>query len=110
MWGQHPKTGKPIRILQTETSIWRDAKTLVFPAKGDTNPLWSRYEVGTVGAENLTAQTNVLILCDPATHDADVAWLKTGKWDVVRMVLASKTVLDAVGEAALKEMKNGNLV
>ncbi len=110
MWGQHPKTGKPIRILQTETSIWRDAKTLVFPAKGDTNPLWSRYEVGTVGAENLTAQTNVLILCDPATHDADVAWLKTGKWDVVRMVLASKTVLDAVGEEALKEMKIGNLV
>lgn len=110
MWGQHPKTGKPIRILQTETSIWRDAKTLVFPPRGNTNPLWTRYDVGTVGSENLTPQTEILILCEPAAQDADVAWLKAGQWQTVRMIMASKAVLDVVGESLLKEMAIGNLV
>ncbi len=108
MLGQHPKTGKPIRILQTETSIWRDAKTLVFPT--DQNPKWGRYDVGTVSAKNIWAQTQILLLCEPADLATDVAWLKSGAWQTVRMVVASKAVLDTVGEAMLKEMEIGNLV
>jgi hypothetical protein len=110
MWGQHPKTGKPIRILQTETSIWRDAKTLVFPRATGVSNLWSRYDVGTVGAATLTPYTDILILCEAAQQESDVAWLKTAQWQTVRMIMASKAVLDTIGEAALKEMAIGNLV
>ena len=116
MWGQHPKTGKPIRILQMETSISKDQKTLVWigPTTADEEdgrPIpWERWDVGALGLTYLTPQTNVLILCDPASANKDAAWLSQNKWRELKMILASKQVLDTVGEEALKAMAIGNLI
>ncbi len=110
MLGQHPKTGKPIRILQTETSIYKNAKTLVFPS--DDNSIWNRYDVGRVGAKQLEkGQTDVLILCEKDSLEADATWLKQeGAWRSVKLILASNVLLKEIGEAQLKELEIGNLI
>jgi hypothetical protein len=92
MYGLHPKTGKQIRILQLDTSLWKDKKALV----------WDHDIVCTPGKKAL-----ILVLVAPT--DAD--WLgSTTEWSSYKMIVASKAVLDTVGESRLKEMKIGNLI
>lgn len=107
MWGQHPKTGKPIRILQMDTCISKDLKTLLWVGPDTPEGKWDRWTVGALGLSYLTSATDVLVLCDPTT---DPAWLATNRWRDVQMILASKEVLDTLGEEALKKMEIGNLI
>lgn len=108
MQGRHPKTGKPIRILQTETSIYKNSKTLVFPS--DENPKWSRFDVGVVGSRNIQSNTDVLLLCEANNQKEDIAWLKKGKWRDVKLILATTAMLKEIGEEQLKELGVGNLI
>lgn len=108
MLGRHPKTGKPIRILQTDTSICKNSKTLVFPS--DENPKWLRYDLGVVGSRNLQPSTDVLLLCEPTHQSEDVVWLRKGNWRNVKMILATTALLKEIGEAELKELGVGNLI
>jgi hypothetical protein len=110
MWGTHPKTGKPIRILQTETSISKDRKTIVWLGAEIQANSWSRWEVGAFSREYLTPSTNILLLCDSAMATADAAWLRTGAWKDLTMILAARDTLNLLGENALKEMGVGNLI
>lgn len=111
MWGAHPKTGKPIRILQTETSISKDNKTIIWIGP-DTpkNERWNRWEVGALNRNYLSSITNILILCDPAQSQKDAEWLRTGAWKELTMILASRDTLNLLGENALKEMGIGNMI
>ena len=111
MWGKHPKTGKPIRILQTENCISRDRKTIAWvPAERATEAPWERWEVGSIGLKNLTKKTSVLVLCDPAELEQNVAWFRTGAWQPYSMILTSKEVLDVLGEEELKNLGIGNMI
>ena len=111
MWGKHPKTGKPIRILQTETCISRDRKTIAWvPAQQIEEAAWERWDVGSIGLKNLTKKTDVLILCDPVELAENVAWFRTGQWQPYSMILTSKEVLDILGEEELKELGIGNMI
>lgn len=106
MWGTHPKTGKPIKILQTETSISKDRKTIVWTDR----PEWTRWEIGATSRASLTPSTNVLLLADLAHAEEDAAWLRTPAWKELTMILAARKTLNIVGEAELKEMGIGNII
>lgn len=110
MWGRHPKTGKPIRILQTETTISKDNKTIVWVGPETPEQKWERWDVGALGLPYLSSKTDILILCDNANLDAEVAWLKKNKWRDLKMILASKLVLDTLGDEALKILQIGNMI
>lgn len=110
MWGQHPKTGKPIRILQQQTSISKDLKTVVWIGPETPVGSWERWEVGALGLTYLTPNTDVLVLCEPGKVKEEVAWLAANKWRELKMILASKEVLDTLGEEALKKMEIGNMI
>jgi len=116
MWGAHPKTGKPIRILQTETSISKDRKTIVWVGpdtpthEGEELIPWNRWEVGALNRSYLTPTTNILLLCDPTSAADDAAWLRTGAWKDLTMILAARDTLNILGENALKEMGVGNMI
>jgi len=46
----HPITGKPIRIMRTQTQLWRDAKTVVLlNENADPTVHWGRWETIAVG-------------------------------------------------------------
>ena len=110
MWGQHPKTGKPIRILQQQTSISKDKKTIVWIGPETPQDKWERWEVGALGLSYLTSITDVIILCEPGKAQEEAAWLSKNKWRDLKMILASKEVLDILGEEALKNMEIGNMI
>jgi hypothetical protein len=113
MWGAHPKTGKPIRILQTETSISKDKKTLLWLGlqhQTQTSIKWNRWEIGALTREHLTPSTSVLLLAEPQNAAADAQWLRTGAWKDLTMILAARDTLNILGEATLKEMGIGNII
>ena len=116
MWGQHPKTGKPIRILQMDTSISKDKKTIVWigpttPDEEDGRDIpWERWDVGALGLSNLTSKSDVLLLCQTTASQKEAEWLLENKWRDLKMILASKEVLDILGEEPLKKMEIGNMI
>jgi len=110
MWGAHPKTGKPIRILQTDTSISKDRKTIVWLGPDIPTGTWNRWEVGALSRTYLTPSTTILVLCDPLTATADADWIRTGAWKNLTMILAARDTLNILGENALKEMGVGNMI
>ena len=94
-----------------ETSISKDRKTIVWRGPDTpSNQSWSRWEVGAVSRTYLTPTTTILLLCDPAEAAADAAWLRTGAWKGLTMILAARDTLNILGENALKEMGVGNMI
>ncbi len=110
MIGTHPKTGKPIRILQTETSIYRDRKTIVWFNTKVTDPSWSRYDVGVFGSVNYNENTDVLVLCNSEHLEEDKQWILNGNTHDAKIIFASKELLNAVGEQKLKELRVSNMI
>lgn len=110
MIGTHPKTGKPIRILQTETSIHRDRKTIVWFDSPVEDSHWSRYDVGVFGTKHFTHLTDVLVLCEPSAVEEDAQWISDGHAQEAKIIFASKAVLDKVGAETLKSLHVGNCI
>lgn len=99
MWGTHPKTGKPIRIMQFNTSIWKDNKTL----------RWGKDILA--GSRNIASKPTILILAEPTFQEEDAAWLSDANaWQQFRMILASRVTLDILGADRLKELQIGNVI
>jgi hypothetical protein len=46
MLAHHPVTGKEIRVLQTDVSLWKEAKTLAWVAAGGKRPPWDTVSSG----------------------------------------------------------------
>jgi hypothetical protein len=107
MIGTHPKTGKPIRIIQTETSIHRDAKTIVWFDSSVEDKKWCRYDIGAVGSKHFTEITDVLVLCNPEETDQDAKWIVNGNAEKAKIIFASKAVLDAIGLDTMKQLGIG---
>ena len=110
MIGTHPKTGKPIRIIQTETSIHRDAKTIVWFDSSVEDKKWCRYDIGALGSKHFTEITDVLVLCNPEETDQDAKWIVNGNAEKAKIIFASKAVLDAIGLDTMKQLGIGNLI
>lgn len=46
MLAHHPVTGKEVRVIQTDTSLWRDKKTLAWVKPGEPVPPWDTVSSG----------------------------------------------------------------
>jgi hypothetical protein len=111
MLARHPLTGKPIRILNCEATLWKDAATLVWlDGTVDLTKPWSRYTVGVSTVEDYHAvdaagiQPEICILLgDPA---AAAAWLRAELWRRVAIAVAPRAVLQAVGMDSLRHVQN----
>jgi hypothetical protein len=101
MIGRNPKTGKPVKILQLDTSISKDRKVLIW------NNIDPRYTQGVVGSARICETTSILVLQDT---DDDYKWLMKNNWQSMNMIIAPKAVLDRVGEDKLKEMQISNVI
>jgi hypothetical protein len=81
MQARHPKTGKPIRIIKSDSSLWRNQKTLVW-LEADANPLkhWDRWDVGvtsTAAATALQDKIQLSIVACLGDPEEEIAWLHT---------------------------------
>ena len=52
MLAQNPITGAPIKIMRSESSIWRNKKTLLWLKAQATDVSWDRFDTVTVGPDD----------------------------------------------------------
>ena len=108
MYGTHHKTGKEIRLLQHTTTTWRDKKTLVWlNSSDDMSVPWNRYDVGCVGSKNVEKVKADVVVC---VEDEDVEWIREKGFEKVRLLFASKKVLDQIGLPFFEEHKINNIL
>lgn len=114
MLAQHPKTGKPIRILRSDASLWRSQKTLVWLQNQDPSIDWDRWDTLTIGFEALEKWSGagkridyvVLLEADEGT----VKWfLQMNPLDY-RMLFISRSLVYKIGEAKFRELRIQNII
>ena len=113
MLARNPKTGKDLRIINLDTSVWRDQKTLVwFDALPTELGRWNRWDIGTTDtrvASNLHAAGLIpdVVVC--LNIDAR-AWLEAGNWSTARLVVVPRSLVNAMGMDKLLALKMNNLL
>lgn len=116
MLARHPLTGKAIRILNCEASLWKDRNTLVWltATEATLTTSWNRYTVGTTSLNDYEAlqaqgiQPDVCVLLGDV--EAAAAWLKSGAWSKSAVVAVPKAVLQSIGYDAVREMNITNML
>ena len=113
MLARNPKTGKELRIINLDTSVWRDQKTLVWFDAPPANPeRWNRWDVGTtdtgVATQLLTAGITVdVVIC---LDNAAQAWLEAGHWTKARLVVVTRRLVNTMGMDKLMSLKMNNIL
>ena len=115
MQARHPKTGAPIRIIQSEGSIWRNQKTLVWFDEIPTEPeRWSRYDIGVTSVKAYTMlekegmEVSVFICLDEPT--VALEWFKKNVSKSSAIIAVPKTFVEAVGVETLMSLRMSNMI
>lgn len=91
MLATNPKNGKPIRIMNSDASIWKDSKTLTYMKDPYSAKMkrWKRWDilVTSVAPEYLAWNPDIVLLTEE-TPEANL-WLKTEKAKKPRFILVS---------------------
>jgi hypothetical protein len=112
MLATNPKNGKQIRIMKTDTSTWKDAKTLVWmkePYSKDKKR-WKRWDilVSSVDPGFLRWNPDILLLTEdtPETNE----FLKTQKAKTLRFILVSNKALKTLNSEGFDISSLGNVI
>ena len=115
MFAKHPLTGKDIRILTMDTSVWRDQKTLAWfdDAPASTERL-SRWDVGATsvtaaGALAVAGLPPDIVLC-LGPVEACATWCKDGHAAKPKIVAVTKPLVAHMGVEKFAELGLGNVV
>jgi hypothetical protein len=115
MLAKHPITGAPIRIMKSEGSIWRDAKTINWLSGAeDPSISWNRYDIGASSVDAFTAlskkgiRTDVCILLGDT--DTAAKWIEDGNASKARIIVVPKAVLLKIGYKRLFELRINNML
>jgi hypothetical protein len=106
MLARNPKTGGNIRIINLDTSVWRDQKTMVWfdaPTEGG----WDRWDIGVTDTNIAELVKADVVIC---LNDDAADWLKAGKWSGARLVVVPKKLVNAMGMDKLLELRMTNLL
>lgn len=95
MLGVHPRTGKEVRVIQTDASVWRENKTLFY---SEDKCIWD-----TVHDGDTKPTYRILLNVDSAEALKEAS--KNSK-----LLLIAKAALDSVDNAALKTLGINNLI
>jgi len=99
MLAHHPRTGKEIRVIQTDATVWRENKTLIY---SEHPSIWDTVYEGLLS--DGTGPTFRLVL---GTVDADEFKIMATK---SKLVLISKVALDSIGTEAFKKLSVNNVI
>jgi hypothetical protein len=112
MLARNPKTGGTIRLMKSNSSIWKNRKTLVWmkDAPNSSNESWKRWDIAIEGVDSqlLAWNPQVVLLIN---HTPDVHnWLKSDQAKEVRFILISSKVVESIGEFEFREIGLGNVM
>lgn len=103
MLATHPLTGKDIRILQTDASLWKERKTLAYVEAGGARPIgWDCISTGKLADGGWP--TYVL-----AKTEADIDAAGKAK-NEIRIFFVSKALADSYGVERFRENKIQNVM
>jgi hypothetical protein len=112
MFAKHPLTGKEIRILNFDTSVWKDQKTLVWlnePSVGMER--WDIAAPSVDAATRLAAarlELDIVLCLGPV--DTCAKWCKEGNAAKPKIVAVTKELVQYMGVEKFAELGLGNVV
>ena len=109
---RHPKTGKPIRIIKSDSSLWRNQKTLVW-LTADANPSkrWDRWDVAvtsSVDAAALEGRVQVSLVACLGEPEKEIAWLLTAP--KIPIIALPKALAMQIGIETLVKLQLRSLI
>jgi hypothetical protein len=112
MLATNPKTGKPIKIMKSDTSIWKDSKTLVW-MKDEYSPnkkTWKRWNiiVTSVKPKFLLWNPDIVLLTEE-TEESNI-WLKSHSARNVRFILVSLSAIKTLNSEGYDVSNLGNVM
>ena len=99
MLAHHPRTGKEIRVIQTDATVWRENKTLIYTADPS---IWDTVYDGLLS--DGTGPTFRLVLDRVEADEFKMMATKS------KLVLLSKVALDSIGAEAFKTLGVSNVI
>jgi len=99
MLAHHPRTGKEIRVIQTDATVWRESKTLIFSGEPS---IWDTVYDGLLS--DGTGPLFRLVL--GAVEAAEFKMMATKS----KLVLLSKVALDSIGAEGFKKLGVTNVI
>jgi len=109
MFAKHPLTGKDIRILNMDTAIWRDQKTLAWLEAPPSTPM-DRWDIGAPSVAAAMALVNPdIVLCLGPVEDC-AAWCKAGHAAKPKIVAVTQPLVKYMGVDAFAKLGLGNVV
>jgi len=99
MLAYHPKTGKEIRVIQTDAVVWRENKTLIYTADPS---IWDTVYEGLLS--DGTGPTFRLVLKPVEADEFKMMATKS------KIVLLSKLALDSMGTEVFKKLGVSNVI
>lgn len=115
MLAHHPKTGAPIRIITSNSSTWKNQKTIVWlDGSEDMSVNWNRWDVGvsSIGAwkKVKAAGVNVDVCCLIGNIGEGIEWLKASNASECKIVAAPKSLVATLGVDKLAELGITNML
>ena len=114
MMAQNPKTGKPINIIRSETSMWRNKKTLVWLQGQKEEIPWDRWDTLTVGPSDttkwLSAKKRIDFIVLPSNDEATKTFFLNASHRSHRMFFITRPLVTSIGEAKFRSLGIANVV
>ena len=112
MLARNPKTGGTIRLMKSDSSIWKNRKTLVWMKEPPTTETakWARWDIAVDSLEPsmLEWKPQFVILINESPRI--IRWLATPAAKNTRFILISRDVVNAIGEEKFQELGLGNVL
>ncbi len=114
MIATNPKTGKPIRILRSDASVWRSEKTLVYLKDQEKTKPWDRWETVCVGLEDYkawkSAGKRVDYIMNFDVTDEAAEWFCSVNPQEFRLILIKRDLAMKIGQQKFKSLGIINVV
>ena len=112
MLATNPKNGKPIRIMNSDASIWKDSKTLTYmkdPYSADKKR-WKRWDILVTSVDpGFLAWKPDIVLLTEESSEANL-WLKTEKAKKIRFILVSLKAIKTLTSQGFDISALGNVI
>uniref|UniRef100_A0A6C0K326 Uncharacterized protein n=1 Tax=viral metagenome TaxID=1070528 RepID=A0A6C0K326_9ZZZZ len=114
MLTRNPTTGGTIRLIRSDSSVWKNQKTLVWmkqsPDKTSEANRWLRWDIAIEGvAEDLLTWNPSIIVIKESTEDV-MKFLGTQQAKDTRFLLLSSKVAESIGDSQFKKFGLGNIM
>jgi hypothetical protein len=112
MLARNPKTGGQIRVMKSDTSIWKNSKTLVWMKEPfcEMGLRWKRWDLLVVGVNpELLAWNPQIVVLNENTPDAR-EWLKTPAAKATRFILVTMPLVASLAKESFDISQLGNVL